>query len=170
MAGRQSGNVLVFVLVAYLIILTLGAASLRVAFLEMKQSEYAFKWKQAGQACQAGIEDTMEKIFMQLLNQADADELPVMAVPAGGPYQYSADASCYYVLEPEGAVLRDWNDEACTYEFSCTGWAGESRFRMRVTCQYLYYKLYEDDGSGRPRFIKREFRNRGNATRCEIER
>ncbi len=165
---QQNGYIVVFALLVLLIVSTIGAALLQTAFLEMKQSEYAFRWEEAMHSCQAGIEGTLEFIHERLSSQAGIEKLPQQACDPGGPYMFSPRSTCSYVIEPDGAVLRSASDGNCTYSFVCTGWSSDALCRIKVTCEYCFDEVYEDDGSGQKRFVKRVFKDRGRVIASEI--
>lgn len=155
-------------MILFVIMAVICAATLNIASLERKQSQYDFDLKQAQQAAEAGIAWTQEAIYACLLAHYLEEELPETAVAACGPMPLGPHGSASYTLEEPGATLEDEEESSCIYKFICLGKGMRSQYRTVIKCEFNYINRYEIDSYGKKVFKGRNFENSGQVVSFQV--
>ncbi|MEQ8175490.1 MAG: hypothetical protein ABRQ26_10540 [Syntrophomonadaceae bacterium] len=164
----QEGYILVFVMILFVIMAVVCSATLNIAFLERKQSQYDADLKQAEQAAEAGVAWTQEAIYTCLVAHCLEEELPQTVVAASGRVPLGPNGSASYELEEPGATLEDEEENSCVYKFICQGKGMRSQYRTVIKCEFNYINRYEIDHYGKKVFKGRNFENSGEVVSFQV--
>lgn len=160
---NEQSNIMLTALIIFLGLSVLGTAVLVVSSMEMKMSNYAYEAEQAQQAADAGVDWTLEKIYGELQNYLDEEELPG-SLSLANPELNLGTVNIDNVTRLK-QTSNTQGDNYCIYSFNCTGiYEGAAKI-IKTAVKYNFTGGYMDGEL----LISRSYLNRGRIISYTVE-
>ena len=159
---KNRGSITIIALIIFLALTVMGAAAIEISRAESLISNYYYKSEQAQQAADAGVDWAIERIYNQLLDCSDDEDLP-NSFPSANPELPVGEVKIKNIRILSQQANQD-EGNYCAYSFECLGSYQKAYRHVKAIVEYTFAGGYMDSGD----FLPRDYLDRGIISSYQI--